>query len=294
MNSSERHQSSDLAQAFAHCRKIALGHYENFPVGSLLLPKTIRPHFYSLYAFMRTADDFADLPGRPSEEKVRLLEEWRARLRQCFDGSTTSSDPVFLALRSTIETFGLQPEPLHALLDAFEFDASQPVRFETFEDLHWYTSRSAEPVGQLVLALFGYRDSERIDRSNAICTALQVLNFIQDIREDIASGRDYFPMADKRELGLDGFVGDLSANDRSKLLELSIRRIEDLFRFGTELPEMVEGRLRYELRAVLLGAKMLIERIKSSGFDTFEKRPKLSKLDSLVTLISSIRKPVRW
>src|SRR5665213_362956 len=127
---------TDLDNAYAECRHIALGHYENFPVGSLLIPRILRKHFFALYAFMRTADDFADLPHRPNSERLRLLQNWRAQLHSIYD-ETTPDDPIFLALHETTQKFDLPQTPFDLLLDAFEFDARGEVRFDTYNDLHW-------------------------------------------------------------------------------------------------------------------------------------------------------------
>ena len=211
-----------LPEAYEHCRKIALGHYENFPVGSILIPKKLRPHFFALYAFMRTADDFADLPHRSKEERLVLLADWRRQLDELVAGKETEN-PIFLALCNTISECKLSVEPLYRLLEAFEFDAGGEVHFETFEDLRWYTSRSADPVGALVLSLFGYRDQKLIRLSNEICSGLQLLNFIQDIREDIANSRYYYPKEDGRIFGADLQSKEIDS-DRLSLLSRELAK----------------------------------------------------------------------
>jgi len=264
-----------LLEAYAHCRKIALGHYENFPVGSILIPRQLRPHFFALYAFMRTADDFADLPHRPNTERLELLSDWRKNLHESFEGHVPS-DLTFLAMQHTVRKFKLDAQPLDLLLDAFEFDAKGEVRFETFSDLHWYTQRSAEPVGQLVLALFGYKDTERIGWSNNICTALQLLNFIQDAKEDLEQYRCYFPREDYLQSKIQSPDEIANSPNVGKLMILECDRVEQLLEQGAPLSGSVQGRLKYELRAVLLGAKGMLAKIRSAGGDTIHVRPKLS------------------
>ena len=131
--------SSDarLESGYAQCRRIALGHYENFPVGSILLPKNVRPHFFALYAFMRTADDLADLPHRSLPERLAELAKWRQELHRSFDADVLDEElhPIFLALRNTTRSHQLSQEPFERLLNAFDFDAKGAVRFETFEGL---------------------------------------------------------------------------------------------------------------------------------------------------------------
>src|SRR5579862_8802727 len=181
-------EATIIKSAYDYCRKIAISHYENFPVGSILITIKLRKHFFALYAFMRTADDFADIPSRSLDERLQLLAGWRRNLDDILAGEKTEN-PIFLALGNTLYECELPEQPFYRLLEAFEFDAKGKVGFGTFDDLRWYTSRSAEPVGELVLALFGYKDKERIRLSNEICTALQVLNFIQDIKEDTVNNR---------------------------------------------------------------------------------------------------------
>ena len=268
--------SSDpkLLAAYAHCSQIARSHYENFPVGSLLIPKRIRPHFHALYAFMRTADDFADLPDRTSEERLRLLADWREQLRLAMEGELPTN-PIFLALINTARKFDLDWATLESLLDAFDFDAKGEVYFDTYEDLHWYTRRSAEPVGQLVLALFGYRDPQRIAWSNDICTALQLINFMQDAGEDLANGRCYFPREDYEKFGMSSPSEIARSSRAGELVLYECVRIKRLLKNGQELPASVSGRLKFELRAVIVGAWAMVRKIEEMSGNTIAVRPKL-------------------
>jgi len=281
-------QNTSLAEAYSECRKIALGHYENFPVGSVLIPKVLRKHFFALYAFMRTADDFADLPHRPKEERLDRIADWRSQLDEIMDGKAPNH-PIFIALRNTITECKLPTQPLYKLLKAFEFDAKGNVHFETFDDLRWYTSRSAEPVGELVLALFGYRDVERIKLSNDICTGLQLLNFIQDIKEDLGNKRYYYPSDDCQIFGV-----ELSSSDGLKSVPLSLislfelDRVESLIDRGAPLVESVRGRLRYELRAIIRAARKMIEKTRKLDGNTYTMRAKLSKMEHLIVLLQSL------
>jgi len=278
--------ADQLASAYAHCRKIALGHYENFPVGSVLIPRKLRKHFFALYAFMRTADDFADLPNRPCEERLQLLQNWRTQLHQSFEGDTPEN-PIFLALQDTAKQFNLKQQPFDLLLDAFEFDARGDVRFNTYEDLHWYTQRSAEPVGQLVLALFGYRDQERIGWSNDICTALQLINFLQDAGEDLRNGRCYFPREDYERFGIyspERIQGSVLA---SNFIRFECDRNAQLLESGKPLIPSVSGRLRLELQAVLAGANLMLDKIRTAGAKVLHTRPKLSAFEKWKILLRS-------
>lgn len=249
-----------LDKCYDRCRTLALSHYENFPVGSVLLPGSVRKHVFALYAFMRTADDIADVPGRTFEERLALLRDLRQSLEQ------GSDDPIVIAVRNTLDVCRLDVGLLCRLLEAFEFDARGNVHFDTFADLRWYTARSAEPVGALILQLFGYRSAELLRLSNEITSGLQILNFIQDVREDIANGRCYFPVEDCVKFGI--VAGeDFGEHPRApELLAYSADRVEEMLRQGARLPEMTRGRLRYELRAIVLGALALLNQMRAEGF----------------------------
>ncbi|MEO7158856.1 MAG: squalene/phytoene synthase family protein, partial [Vicinamibacterales bacterium] len=155
-----------LRSAYAHCEALAQSHYENFPVASRLMPAALRPHVAAIYAFARTADDFADEPRYPDGDRLRLLGEWRARLH---DRSDQANE--FVALHDTIDRFSLPLQLFDDLLDAFVQDVSV-TRYETWAAVLDYCRRSANPVGRLVLMLNGYRDEQLCDASDAVCTAL--------------------------------------------------------------------------------------------------------------------------
>ncbi len=280
-------QKYSLEEAYQYCRKIALGHYENFPVGSVLIPKNNRQHFYALYAFMRTADDFADLPDRPKQERLELLADWRRQLDEV-SSEDEPKNPIFLALRNTITQCKLQTAPLYRLLEAFEFDAKGEVVFETFDDLRWYTSRSADPVGELVLALFGYRDAYRIKLSNEICSALQLLNFVQDIKVDVANKRYYYPKEDCRIFGIDFEIDTINSDKLSLVSLFELERVEALLDRGALLAESVSGRLRYELRAIVHAARKMTLKIRKLDGNSYLTRLKLSKWEHLSVLLQSI------
>jgi len=284
-----------ISEAYKYCSKIALSHYENFPVGSILIPKKLRKHFFALYAFMRTADDFADLPSRTIEARLSLLTDWRKQLDNVLAGEKTEN-PIFLALGNTILECKLPTQPFYKLLEAFEFDAKGEVKFETFDDLRWYTARSAEPVGELVLALFGYKEEERIRLSNDICSGLQVLNFIQDIREDFINNRYYYPQEDCRKFRLTGGSDGLKSVLLNKISLFELERVEFLLNNGASLAESVRGRLRYELRAVILAARKMISKIRKVDGDTYSQRPKLSRREHIVILLQSMffSVDIRW
>ena len=280
---------TDLSEAYADCVRLAQSHYENFPVASRLLPKELRPHIAAVYAFARTADDYADEPGYDVPARLRLLQEWRHKLHSpsrpnaSAEQGRASEDLIFVALHHTIEQFDLPLQLFDDLLDAFMQDVTT-TRYATWDAVLDYCRRSANPVGRLVLRLSGYRD-ERLDRaSDAVCTALQLTNFWQDLAIDWSRGRLYVPEEVWRAHGaapgqLD--QGRISPQWASAMAESSARTRE-LFSQGREVCDGVSGRLRYELRATWLGGTRILDRLDRAGYDVFTSRPSLGTVDALV------------
>jgi squalene synthase HpnC len=277
-----------LAASYAACERLARTHYENFPVASYLLPKALRPHVAAVYAFARAADDVADEPGREPRERLALLNAYRQRLMQ---GTKRTKDsgyrlPVpisaefFPALFDTIDRFEL-PVPLFTdLLSAFEQDVTT-TRYETWSDVLDYCRRSANPIGRIVLRLSGYRDDALDRASDDVCTALQLVNFWQDLAVDWSRGRLYVP--EEVWLRAGAATADLERRDwtggwRAALEECG-QRTAALFARGRPVCDGVSGRLRYELRATWLGGTRILERLRAGGFDVFARRPALAPGD---------------
>ena len=268
----------DLEAAYAACLALAQSHYENFPVASRLLPHELRPHIAAVYAFARTADDYADEPGYDVDQRLRLLQEWRQKLHDPADAS-----PEFRALHHTIDRFELPLQLFDDLLDAFTQDVTT-TRYATWAAVLDYCRRSANPVGRLVLRLSAYRD-ERLDRaSDAVCTALQLTNFWQDLAIDWARGRLYVPEDLWRPRGADPDQltrRALSAPWIETMKECGARTRE-LFAQGREVCDGVSGRLRYELRATWLGGTRILDGLDRANYDVFNARPSLGTSDALV------------
>jgi squalene synthase HpnC len=290
------------AEAFAYCSQLTRSHYENFPVGSLLLPKNLQPAIHSLYAFMRTADDFSDEDRRPGDEAERLawLETWDQMLLDCQKGS--ARHPIFIALRAMLDRYKLPVEWLRDLLRAFKQDVTVR-RYATYEDLLTYCRYSANPVGRLILTLFGYRDEELYRLSDAICTGLQLANHWQDVAVDLQKDRIYLPQEDMVRFGIPSsphvVSGDpgalrkdsgppteaLGGDGFRQLMAFEVARARGLFVTGRSLPEKVQGRLRWELRFTWSGGMRILDKIEAVDYDVFRHRPVVTKLDwALVAL----------
>lgn len=273
-----------LDQAYRACQDLARAHYENFPVASRLLPARVRKHVAAIYAFARTADDYADEPGRDPDQRLRLIDDWRGRLHQPGSGSRDpKADQIFLALQDTMARFALPVGLFDDLLDAFAQDVTIH-RYRTWPGVLDYCRRSANPVGRLVLRLSGYRDDRLDEASDAVCTALQLTNFWQDLAIDWSRGRLYVPEEIWRGHGAD--PSTLSSRHMTAGWVAALHdcgtRTRSLFGDGRTVCDGVSGRLRYELRATWLGGTRILDRLQRSGYDVFSARPSLGTVDLLV------------
>jgi len=266
-----------LSDAYIYCANLTQAHYENFPVGSLLIPKHLRPHIHAIYAFARTADDIADEPGLSTQERLNQLKDWEQKLETCQENP---DGPIFTALAQTLFTQQIPIQLLKDLLIAFRMDVEQN-RHETLEALHHYCTYSANPIGRLILHLFGYRTEQAAHQSDAICTALQLANFWQDIAIDFSRNRIYLPQSEMLEYGVT--ENDLLQNNITPhfkaLLKHLIQHTEKRFQDGFPLLTHVRGRLRYELRLTWLGGREILRKIQQNNYDVFHNRPKLQKSD---------------
>jgi len=270
---------------------MARQHYENFPVGSWLLPRAARRHLHRIYAFARTADDLAD-----EHRDAQGLRDFRADFLAHVRGERRDV-PLFVDLVTTLRDCDLELQLFTDLLDAFDQDLVQR-RYDEPQLLD-YCRRSADPVGRLVLRVSGYRDAELDRLSDRICTALQLLNHLQDLGEDLRErDRIYFPAADLQRFG----VGEaqLSAPHADDAVRALVRhwaeRLAADFAAGWELTERVRGRLRLELRAILRGAGAVLQRMREVRGDVLGGRVHLSKRERLGTVLAAlfVRRPPVW
>jgi phytoene synthase len=261
-------------------------HYENFPVASLLLPAPLRPAVAAIYSFARTADDFADEGDLSPAERLRLLDAYRAELDRIERGEPTGH-PVFLRLRPHIEAHGLPLQLFRDLLDAFAQDVVKD-RYASFAELLDYCRRSADPVGRLLLHLFGAATPENLRRSDAICSALQLINHWQDVGIDLGkghNGRIYLPQDDMNRFNVT--ENDLrcrrASADFRALMRFQVERARALMLEGAPLGRALPGphffRIGLEIRAIVAGGLRILAKIEAAGYDVFNHRPVLGPFD---------------
>ena len=271
-------------------------HYENFPVASWLCPPRLRPPVAAIYGFARTADDIADEGIAPAADRLSNLDAYRQDLGACFAGGPDSGrwPGVFGALRNAVRDFDLPHRPLADLLSAFEQDALRSgngAGYADREELLDYCRRSANPVGRLLLHLYGVGDAAAHAQSDAVCTALQLANFWQDVGVDVARGRYYLPAADLGHHGMDpSRPASWAASERAPALIAELARwTRDLMESGRPIVHRVPGRAGWELRLVIQGGLRILDRIEAQGFDTFAARPALGARDLPVMLWRGLR-----
>jgi len=268
-----------LSEAQDYCARLVRGHYENFPVASRLVPARLRPAVQAIYAFARTADDFAD-EAAFAGERLERLAEWESLLQDCFRG--TAEHPVFVALREAVRCHELPPGPFYDLLAAFRLDVVK-TRHPDRASLLDYCRLSANPVGRLILHLFGYREERLLGWSDAICTALQLTNHWQDVAIDIANDRIYLPEDARRRHGVgeDELRRSLATSGFRALMKEEVNGARALFDDGRPLCDAVSGRLRWELRLTVQGGLRILEKIELADYDVFTRRPRLGAADAL-------------
>ena len=260
---------------------MSVDHYENFPVASILLPRRLRPAVEAIYAFARSADDIADEGDAGPEERLAALAAYDAALDGIAAG-TPPQDPMFARLAAVIAAYRLDPQPLRNLLSAFRQDVTT-TRYADYATLLDYCRRSADPVGRLMLALYGVADPVSLRQSDAVCSALQLINFWQDVAIDIGKGRIYLPLADLQRFGVS--EDDIRAGRRSPawraLMGFEVARARALMLEGAPLATRLPGRIGWELRMVIQGGLRILEAIEQVDYDVFARRPKLKRLDWL-------------
>ena len=263
---------------------MSVDHYENFPVASILLPARLRPAVEAIYAFARSADDIADEGDCTPEIRLEALIRYELALDRIeTDGSADS--PLFRALAKVTKEYRLPLQPLRDLLSAFKQDVTT-TRYADFNALLDYCRRSANPVGALMLRLYGAANEQNLKDSDAICSALQLINFWQDVAIDWQKKRIYLPQEDLERFGVtERHLDDCAVDDAwRRLMRYEVERARALMLSGAPLALRLPGRIGWELRLVVQGGLRILERIEAVDYDVFRRRPKLGPIDWLLML----------
>ncbi|MGD0731614.1 MAG: squalene synthase HpnC [Terracidiphilus sp.] len=269
-----------LDEARAYCKRLAETHYENFHVATWFLPKALRPHFHAIYAYCRISDDLGDEVGDPSVA-LELLELWGRELDACYEGRATH--PVFVALAETIKECAIPKAPFADLLTAFRQDQTVS-RYASMEDVLGYCRYSANPVGRLVLYACGEAPADESDArfqlSDATCSALQLANFWQDVRQDYARGRIYLPRQDMAFFHVDEetIAQGIATPEFRALLRYEVDYARGLFEQGLPLIGMVNRDLALDLDLFSRGGLEILRAIDRRDYDVLSARPSISKI----------------
>lgn len=254
-------------------------HYENFPVASILLPRRLHAPVTAIYAFARSADDIADEGNAPAEARLAALDRYRSQL-DVIERGEAPAETLFQRLADTIRTHALPIQLFRDLLDAFSQDVVKK-RYADFAEVLDYCRRSANPVGRLMLHLYGAVNARNLEQSDAICSSLQIINFWQDVAIDWRKDRVYLPQDDLRNFSVSEAqiaAGRVDANWR-RLMRFEVDRARGMMLDGAPLGSALPGRIGLELRTVIAGGLRILDKIEAVDFDVFTKRPALKSSD---------------
>ncbi|GAV21110.1 all-trans-phytoene synthase [Mariprofundus micogutta] len=252
----------ELAQAYQHCLDIARNHYENFPTASKLLRADLRPAVAAIYAFARHADDLADEDDATPETRIKQLDAWETLLERC-ENNVSIDQPIFMALADTIQKHALDIEELNNLLIAFRMDVTIHG-YATLDELLFYCKHSANPVGRLMLMLHRINTAEALYCSDKICSALQLINFWQDLSVDLPRGRCYLPEAWLQEADLTAqqlLDGDVDNQLLRPVLDKAIAETRSMLEEGLPLLAMIPFRLRLQIAATIHAGRRMLDKI---------------------------------
>lgn len=283
-------QDFDLSSSYEFCKKVTQSHYENFPVGSLLLPKEKRKFLHSIYAFSRLADDIADSKeiNFSLSDRLTALDKLEKNV-QSLKNFSTINNPIFLALKDTIERKELPIEPFLRLLTAFKMDVNFKQPYD-WNDLESYCSYSANPVGELVLRVFQEFNNRTIGFSNQVCTGLQLVNFWQDLSIDLSNGRVYIPrtLFEHYKVDVDRLSDITNREKVGLLIKEIIQRTYEYFLEGWKLVwHLKDRRLKYEINATILGGMRILKKEEKLNYALIFKRPKLKFFDYIYILLNA-------
>ncbi|MGI4848114.1 MAG: squalene synthase HpnC [Janthinobacterium lividum] len=268
---------------------MSVDHYENFPVASILLPARLRPAVEAIYAFARSADDLADEGDALPAERLAALHAYEQQLDRIEQGKVPQS-PLFFNLAVMTKAYALPLQPMRDLLSAFRQDVVTK-RYATFADLLDYCRRSADPVGRLMLHLYGTSDARDLQQSDAICSALQLINFWQDVAVDWKKERIYLPLEDLARFAVseEMLANGLVTPAWRDLMAFEVARARALLLSGAPLALRLPGRIGWELRLVVQGGLWILEAIEKAGFDVFRQRPRLGRTDYVLLAWRAMR-----
>lgn len=264
-----------LAESRDYCAHLTATHYENFSVVTWLTPRPLRPAFQAIYGYCRWSDDLGDEVGDRDRSR-ELLAWWRGRLDAMYAGD--ARHPVMIALKDVVREYAIPIDPFRALISAFEQD-QDVTNYESYAQLVDYCSRSADPVGHLVLYLGRCFDESNASLSDKTCTALQLANFWQDVGRDLDIGRIYLPREDRDRFGVSetDLQGRKFTPEFGRLLDFEVSRTRDLFHQGWPLVDRMPRDLAVDVDLFTRGGLAILDRIESAGYDVLTARPKLSK-----------------
>ncbi|MEO1583109.1 MAG: squalene synthase HpnC [Planctomycetota bacterium] len=286
---------TDSASASLLPESASAAPYENFPVLPMVLPRLLRPSFAAVYAFCRVSDDIADAPGVPADVRLSRLAAWRSELEACDRGDPRL--PLFETLRATITRHELPIDPFHRLIDAFEQDQTV-TRYAAWDDLLTYATRSANPVGELVLRMAGHRDTDSdwpalLRQSDAVCTALQLANFWQDARRDLLElDRIYLPLAEcglsrdwLRDQARETIPSPAVRETFREAIEPLVTRTEAMFASARALPGSVAPSVTRPVWLFLEAGLLVCRRVRAANCETLWRRPAVPR-SALVWLVA--------
>ncbi|MFA5804367.1 MAG: squalene synthase HpnC [Melioribacteraceae bacterium] len=279
----------NLENTYNQALQFTKSHYENFPVVSLFIPHKLRKHIAVVYQFARQADDLADEGEQKSEIRTQNLELYEDAFSKSLEGKFQND--FWFALHNTIQEYNLTPKYFYDLLSAFKQDIFK-TRYNSFDEVLNYCERSANPVGRIVLEFFNVRDIESIRYSDAICTALQLTNFYQDVSIDIKKDRIYIPIDEMDRFGVKLNQFELKQNNTNfeQLLKFQVDRTKDYFSIGRNLFPRLPGKLEKQIKVTVLGGEKILEKIEKINFNVLIHRPKLSKVDYMNILLKALIK----
>ncbi|MDO8312204.1 MAG: squalene synthase HpnC [Sideroxyarcus sp.] len=271
---------------------MSVDHYENFPVASILMPKQLRKPVAAIYHFARAADDIADEGDLPDDERQRQLDDFRDELMH-IAADETPLLPLFQNLANEIKAHALPMQPFHDLLDAFSQDVAKK-RYANFNELLDYCRRSANPVGNLLLHLYEEATPVNLAYSDSICTALQLINFWQDIAKDYTIGRIYLPLDEMARFGVseDQIAQNISDEAWHALMKFQVDRARALMLQGAPLGSILTGRIGMEMRMIIAGGLRILDKLEAADYDVFRRRPVLRPFDWVIMLAKSA--PLRF